>query len=67
MRENAKSGRTFLEFFGKSLKLLVYSWLQGKKFTVTEQNSFSKNPYAAEALLIVRYLNISPTNDHICI
>lgn len=31
MREIAKSGRTFLEFFEKFSKLLVFSQLQGKK------------------------------------
>ena len=31
MRENAKSGRTFLEFFEKFSKLLVFSQLQDKK------------------------------------
>jgi len=64
MRENAKIGRTFLRFFEKFSKLLVFNWLQGKKFTVTEQKSFSKNPYAVEAALIVRDLDISPADDH---
>ena len=57
MRENAKSGRTFLRFFKKISKLLIFSQLQGKKITVTEQNSFFRAPYAVEAALIVRDLD----------
>ena len=53
MREIAKSGRTFLRFFKKFSKLLIFSHLQDEKFTITEHNSFFRAPYAVEVALIV--------------